>query len=95
MVTTDLHAWPDASRRLVSGCGSRPRKIECQFLSRGLAGKSIEVRGFDQATALLLEGFDSEVNMVAFLLGFVLFIGVCGFFDSRLSWPPRPTRRRK
>jgi hypothetical protein len=39
-----------------------------------------------------MEGFDSEVNMVAFLLGFVLFIGICGFLDSRLSWPPRPTR---
>jgi hypothetical protein len=33
--------------------------------------------------------------MVAFLLSFVLFIGVCGFLDSRLSWPLRPTRGRK
>ena len=49
----------------------------------------------DQVTALPLAGFDSDVNVVAFLLGFVLFIGVCGFLDSRLSWPPRPTRERE
>ncbi len=42
-----------------------------------------------------VEGFDSEVNAVAFLLSLVLFIGVCGILDSRLSWPPRPTRGQK
>jgi hypothetical protein len=33
--------------------------------------------------------------VVGFLLSFVLFIGVCGFLDSRLPWPPRPTRGRE
>ena len=33
--------------------------------------------------------------MAAFLLSMVLFIGVCGFLDTRLSWPTRPTRQRK
>jgi hypothetical protein len=33
--------------------------------------------------------------VVAFLLSFVLFIGVCGFLDTRLLWPSRPTRGRK
>ena len=30
--------------------------------------------------------------MVAFLLRFVLFIGVCGFLDSRLPWPRRSAK---
>jgi hypothetical protein len=30
--------------------------------------------------------------LVAFLLEFVLFIGVCGFLDTRLLWPSRPSR---
>jgi hypothetical protein len=34
-------------------------------------------------------------KVVAFLLSFVLFIGVCGFLDTRLLWPPRPTRGRE
>jgi hypothetical protein len=34
-------------------------------------------------------------KVVAFLLSFVLFIGVCGFLDTRLSWPSRPSRGRK
>jgi hypothetical protein len=42
-----------------------------------------------------VEGFDSEVNAVAFLLSLVLFIGVCGILDSRLSWLPRPTRGQR
>ena len=33
--------------------------------------------------------------MAAFLLSMVLFIGVCGFLDTRLSWPTRPTQQRK
>jgi hypothetical protein len=33
--------------------------------------------------------------MAAFLLSMVLFIGVCGFLDSRLQWPARPRRERK
>jgi hypothetical protein len=33
--------------------------------------------------------------MAAFLLSMVLFIGVCGFLDTRLQWPTRPTRERK
>ena len=33
--------------------------------------------------------------MAAFLLSMVLFIGVCGFLDSRLQWRPRPSRQRK
>jgi hypothetical protein len=31
---------------------------------------------------------------MAFLIGLVLFIGLCGFLDSRLQWPERPVRRR-
>ena len=33
--------------------------------------------------------------IMAFVVGLVLFIGVCGFLDTRLSWPTRPIRRRK
>jgi hypothetical protein len=32
---------------------------------------------------------------MAFFVGLVLFIGVCGFLDSRLPWPPRPTRPQR
>ena len=32
---------------------------------------------------------------MAFLVGLVLFIGVCGFLDARLSWPTRPIRGRR
>jgi len=38
--------------------------------------------------------FDVEVS-VAFFLGMVLFIVVCGYLDTRLSWPPRPIRGRR
>jgi hypothetical protein len=38
--------------------------------------------------------FDLEVS-VAFFLGMVLFIVVCGYLDTRLSWPPRPIRGRR
>jgi hypothetical protein len=34
-------------------------------------------------------------EVAAFLIGLVLFIGVCGFVDTRLLWPTRPTRGRK
>jgi hypothetical protein len=34
-------------------------------------------------------------KVVAFLLSFALFIGVCGFLDTRLLWPSRPSRGRK
>jgi hypothetical protein len=34
-------------------------------------------------------------KVVAFLLSLVLFIGVCGFLDTRLLWPSRPRRGRK
>ena len=34
-------------------------------------------------------------KVVAFLLSLVLFIGVCGFLDTRLLWPPRPIRGRE
>jgi hypothetical protein len=74
---------------------SRSRTIECEFLSRGPAGKSIEVRGLNEVAAPPLEGSIRRSNMVGFLLSFVLFIGVCGFLDSRLPWPPRPTRGRE
>lgn|SRR5512133_1182332 len=40
------------------------------------------------------QSFDLEVR-VAFFVGLVLFIGVCGFLDTRLPWPPRPSRRHK
>jgi hypothetical protein len=32
---------------------------------------------------------------MSYVLGLVLFIGICGYLDTRLSWPPRPSRRRK
>jgi hypothetical protein len=35
------------------------------------------------------------LEVVAFLLSLVLFIGVCGFLDTRLLWPTRPLRGRK
>jgi hypothetical protein len=38
--------------------------------------------------------FDLEVS-VAFFLGMVLFIVVCGYLDTRLSWPPRAIRGRR
>jgi hypothetical protein len=41
---------------------SRSRTIECEFLSRGPAGKSIKVRESKPVTATLLKGFDSEVK---------------------------------
>jgi hypothetical protein len=31
---------------------------------------------------------------MAFFVGLALFIGLCGFLDSRLPWPPRPRQRR-
>jgi hypothetical protein len=31
---------------------------------------------------------------MAFLVGLILFIGLCGFLDSRLQWPARPGRRK-
>jgi hypothetical protein len=31
---------------------------------------------------------------MSFLIGIVLFIGLCGFLDARLDWSPRPRRRR-
>jgi hypothetical protein len=36
-----------------------------------------------------------RLDVVAFLLSMVLFIGVCGFLDTRLLWPTRPTRGGK
>jgi hypothetical protein len=67
-----------------------PWTIECEFLSRDksivdLPGKCASLGG---------SRFGGQ-NVVAFLLSFVLFIGLCGFLDSRLSWPLRPTRGRK
>ena len=32
---------------------------------------------------------------MSYVLGLVLFIVSCGYLDTRLSWPPRPSRRRK
>jgi hypothetical protein len=59
-------------------------------------GKSIVIRGSNQGDGASLGGFRfRRSNVVAFLLSFVLFIGVCGFLDSRLSWPSRPTRGRR
>jgi hypothetical protein len=46
-------------------------------------------------TLLLSPKGERGLKVVAFLASFVLFIGVCGFLDSRLLWPSRPTRRRK
>jgi len=31
---------------------------------------------------------------MSYVLGLVLFIAVCGYLDTRLAWPPRPSRRR-
>jgi hypothetical protein len=31
---------------------------------------------------------------MAFLIGIVLFVGLCGFLDARLDWSFRPRRSR-
>jgi hypothetical protein len=34
-------------------------------------------------------------RVVAFFVGLALFIGVCGWLDTRLPWPRRPIRGRR
>jgi hypothetical protein len=31
---------------------------------------------------------------MAFFVGLVLFVGLCGYLDARLGWPPRRRRSR-
>lgn len=47
-------------------------------------------RGLDDR----LVAFRLEVG-VAFFVGLALFIGLCGFLDTRLPWPPRPSRKQR
>jgi hypothetical protein len=30
---------------------------------------------------------------MSFVIGLVLFVGLCGFLDTRLPWPPRDKDR--
>jgi hypothetical protein len=71
----------------------KPRKklrVNRAFLRTGSVIGPHFRRGLDDRLITFL----LEVS-VAFFVGLALFIGLCGFLDTRLPWPPRPTRQRR
>ena len=75
-------------------CPVRPRlvvqwlRFRSGFSSAGRAGRDLLRGGIVPARALALGG------VMAFLVGLVLFIGLCGYLDSRLPWPSLRRRQR-